>query len=611
MPRFSAKSLLVLFAVIAVSAILEFSWLNWLRSAEARFSDLFVAAQAGKIKPDPDIVVVAADEHSLEQLADYAGRWPWPRSVHGEMVQGIEAQKPRAIVFDVMFFEPDIFRLDADELFNKAVAHYSNVFFPTVRQDPAGDPYGVPIAQMQAALGAFAGPQADKNATLKVGLPKALSPENWRLGTIDFLADPDGIGRRYFVYQNAYGWKIPSLPARVAQDLGMAVPDIGSILLSWPGGKAGRPHASYSDLYIDFNSQKRKRDPKEFKDKIVIIGVTASGLHDIRATPVGSLYDGADILAGALDNLKNRNYLRQVAAAWPAAIALVLLALLYTGFRAHRHTLKIGGALLSVSVVLVAGQYVAIGKLLVVPMLRPLLFAWVFFFIAALQEYLRERREREQAVREFSRFVNPHVVKELIAHGGLSREGESRQVTLLFSDIRGFTTLSESRTPQEVVSLLNGYFTRQVEVVFRNGGALDKFIGDCIMAIWGAPLDDPKHAEHAIQCALEMADTLEAFRKDLADPNADFDVGIGIHSGPAVVGLIGSEQRREYTAIGDTVNLASRVEGLTKGVARILVSEDTMRLCPDAFDFVPRGLYKVKGRTKDVALYEPRRKTAI
>ena len=610
MPRLYPKPLFLLLAAIVIAALLEFSWLNWLRSAEARFSDLYVKAQAGKIKPDPDIVVVAADEHSLEQLADYAGRWPWPRSVHGEMVQGIEAQKPHAIVFDVMFFEPDIYRLDADELFNKTVGRYHNVFFPTVRQDPAGDPHGVPIAEMQAALGAFAGPQADKNATLNIGLPKALAPENWRLGTIDFLADPDGIGRRYYVYQNAYGWKIPSLPARVAQDLGLAVPDVESILLSWPGGKAGRPHVSYSDLYIDFNSQKRKRDPNEFKDKIVIIGVTASGLHDIRPTAVGSLYDGIDILAGTLDNLKNRNYLRQVPTAWPASIALVLLALLYAGFRVQLHTLKIGGVLLILSVILVAGQYGATAKLMVLPVLRPLLFAWVFFFIAALQEYLRERREREQAIREFSRFVNPHVVKELIAHGGLSREGESRQVTLLFSDIRGFTTLSESRTPQEVVSLLNRYFSRQVEVIFRNGGALDKFIGDCIMAIWGAPLDDAKNAEHAIQCALEMADTLDAFRKDLADPNADFDVGIGIHSGPAVVGLIGSEQRREYTAIGDTVNLASRVEGLTKGVARILVSEDTMRLCPDAFDFVPRGLYKVKGRTQEVALFEPKRKSA-
>ena len=610
MQRFYAKPLVLLLAAIVVAALCEFSWLNGLRSTEARFSDLFVAAQAGKIKPDPDIVVVAADEHSLEQLADYAGRWPWPRSVHGEMVQGIEAQKPHAIVFDVMFFEPDIFRLDADELFNKTLSRYRNVYFPTVRQDPAGDPYGVPLVEMQAALGAFAGPQADKNAKVNIGLPKALSPDNWRLGTIDFLADPDGIGRRHFIYQDAYGWKIPSLPARVAQDLGMPVPGKGSILLSWPGGRAGRPHVSYSDLYIDFNSQKRKRDPNEFKDKIVIIGVTASGLHDIRPTPAGSLYDGVDILAGALDNLKNRNFLREASPGWPVAIALVLLAVLYAGFSMRLHTLKIGGALVLISAILIAGQYIAIAKLLVVPMLRPLLFAWAFFFVAALREYLRERREREQAIREFSRFVNPHVVKELIAHGGLSREGQSRQVTLLFSDIRGFTTLSESRTPQEVVTLLNRYFSRQVDVIFRNGGALDKFIGDCIMAIWGAPLDDTKHAEHAILCALEMADTLDAFRKDLDDADADFDVGIGIHSGPAVVGLIGSEQRREYTAIGDTVNLASRVEGLTKGVARILVSEDTMRLCPYAFDFVPRGHYKVKGRTQKVALFEPKRKSA-
>ncbi|MEO8164076.1 MAG: adenylate/guanylate cyclase domain-containing protein [Betaproteobacteria bacterium] len=611
MSRIYAKPLVVLFAAIVVAAAAEFSWLNWLRTAEARFADWFIAAGAANLKPDADVVVVAADEQSLEKLADYAGRWPWPRSIHGEVVQGIQAQKPRAIVFDIMFFEPDIFRLDADDLFNKTVARYTNVYFPTVRQDPAGDAHGVPLLDMQAALGAFAGPGADKNATINVGLPKALSPDNWRLGTIDFLTDRDGIGRRYFVYQDAYGWKLPSLPARVAQDLGMAVPGVESILLSWPGGKAARPHVSYADLYIDLNSQKRNRDPNEFKDKIVVIGVTASGLHDIRPTPVSPLYDGVDIVAVALDNLKNQSYLRPLSTAWPAAIALVLLTLLYAAFRLRLHPLKIGGALALVSVLLAAAEYAAIDRLIVMPVLRPLLFAWAFFFVAALQEYRRERREREQAVREFSRFVNPHVVKELIAHGGLTREGESRQVTLLFSDIRGFTTLSESRTPQEVVSLLNRYFTRQVEVIFRNGGALDKFIGDCIMAIWGAPLDDEKNAEHAIHCALDMADTLEAFRRDLGDAGADFDVGIGIHSGPAVVGLIGSEQRREYTAIGDTVNLASRIEGLTKGVARILVSEDTMRLCPDAFDFVARGHYKIKGRTQEVALFEPRRTSAM
>jgi adenylate cyclase len=225
--------------------------------------------------------------------------------------------------------------------------------------------------------------------------------------------------------------------------------------------------------------------------------------------------------------------------------------------------------------------------------------------VFALREYLRERQSRQQAVQMFSRFVNPHVVQELVAHGGLSRAGESRQITILFSDIRGFTTLSEKRTPQQVVELLNRYFTLQVEVVFRHGGSLDKFIGDCIMAFWGAPLDDPEHARHAVEAALEMAEVLQQFKRELGEADADFDVGIGIHSGAAVVGLIGSEQRREYTAIGDTVNLGSRIEGLTKGVSRILVSRETKEACGGAFEFQSFGSFKVKGREQEVELFAP------
>ena len=143
----------------------------------------------------------------------------------------------------------------------------------------------------------------------------------------------------------------------------------------------------------------------------------------------------------------------------------------------------------------------------------------------------------------------------------------------------------------------------------RHGGSVDKFIGDCIMAIWGAPLDDAEHARRAVACALDMAETLQDFKRELGAEDTDFDVGIGVHSGPAVVGLIGSERRREYTAIGDTVNLASRIEGLTKEAKRrILVSRDTRERCADAFDFVSCGTFAVKGRAQPVELFEPRRK---
>jgi adenylate cyclase len=253
------------------------------------------------------------------------------------------------------------------------------------------------------------------------------------------------------------------------------------------------------------------------------------------------------------------------------------------------------------------GSYVAVGRLVLLPVLTPLVAAWTFYAAAGLLDYFRERNARLAALAQFSRFTNPHVARQLVERGGI--ETARRDVTLLFSDIRGFTTLSETRRPEDVIALLNRYFSLQVDVVFRHQGSLDKFIGDCIMGIWGAPLDDPDHARHAVACALDMADTLQAFKRELGAEHIDFDVGIGLHSGPAVVGLMGSQKRLEYTAIGDTVNLASRIEGLTKDAKRrILVSRETKDLCGDAFDFVSCGSYPVKGRAQPVELFEPKRK---
>jgi adenylate cyclase len=341
----------------------------------------------------------------------------------------------------------------------------------------------------------------------------------------------------------------------------------------------------------------------------VVVGASAPGLGDLRATPLWHAQPGTEILATAIENLKNGRHMRYLPPWWAAALGAALLAALYAAFHRGVEVRVIGAGLAVVTALLVALQWLLVERLVLWPMLTPLAAAWAFYAAAGLGEYLRERRERQAAVTQFSRFTNPHIARQLVERGGI--ETARREVTLLFSDIRGFTTLSESRSPEEVIDLLNRYFSLQVDVVFSHGGSLDKFIGDCIMAMWGAPLDQPDHARRAVACALDMADTLQAFKRELGAEHTDFDVGIGLHSGPAVVGLMGSQKRRlEYTAIGDTVNLASRIEGLTKDARRrILVSAETRERCGDAFDFVSCGTFTVKGRSQPVELFEPRRKT--
>jgi len=599
---------LIAVAILALAAA-ELFGVHVLLPLENRVLDAFQKRHASTLAPDPEIVLVDIDEKSLAAMETVAGRWPWPRVVHAELIEGLAAQKPRAIVFDLMFAEVDRFRPQDDAAFADTVAQHPNTYFPLLRLPASGDAKGIRLADMRS-LGVVRTKQADAEARMAIVPPMVLPPEQWRAGLITFREDADGVGRRYLLREVVRGWHVPSLPARVAFDLGFPVPDEDDLVLAWRGRAREFTRVSYSDLYEDFNRSARMRPANEFAGKIVIVGTAATGLQDLRVTPIDSLHPGAEILGTALENLKNGRSMHDAGAAWPAAIGVVLVVLLFAGFRAHLDVRLLGFLLALASGGLLYASYAAAGRLVLLPTLTPLGAAWAFYAAAGLVDYLRERRARLEAVSLFSRFVNPHVVKQLVERGGIEGAGQTREVTLLFSDIRGFTTLSETRRPEEVVALLNRYFSLQVDVVFSHGGSLDKFIGDCIMALWGAPLDDKDHARHAVACALEMADTLQQFKRELGAEDASFDVGIGIHSGPAVVGLIGSDKRREYTAIGDTVNLASRIEGLTKDAKRrILVSKDTMERCADAFDFVSCGSHHVKGRAQPVELFEPRRKS--
>jgi adenylate cyclase len=416
--------------------------------------------------------------------------------------------------------------------------------------------------------------------------------------------------------------------ARVSRALGFPVPPREDITLSWPS--TSHRSVPFVDVYDDVRRAARGEAPKrpvdEFAGKIVLIGALATGVPDVHRTSMTDAHFGLDIIATALDNLKHQDFLEPAPVPAMPLLGLALLLVVWTGFRARPNSLVVGAFLLAASAALAGAAYLALDRRVVLPIATPLWFAWTYYAATALRTYVAERDLRLRTTQVFSRFVNPVVVGQLLSEGGFSREPHARDITVLFCDIRDFTTLSEWMEPTALIDLPNRHFALHVDVIFRHGGTLDKFIGDTIMALWGAPVDDPQHAEHAVACALDMRDALEVFRRGLPPELAGFDVGIGIHSGTAIVGLVGPDTRPEYTAVGDTVNVASRIEGLTSQLAhqaragnaapgapagehgRILVSEETRRRAADAFDFLPAGHYKVKGRTLEIDVFQPGRR---
>jgi adenylate cyclase len=231
-----------------------------------------------------------------------------------------------------------------------------------------------------------------------------------------------------------------------------------------------------------------------------------------------------------------------------------------------------------------------------------------FAFIGQLAwQYFVEGREKRQVKRLFSRYVAKDVYDQLLADPNRAAlGGRRREMTVLFSDVRGFTAMSEKATPEEVVGQLNEYFSRMVQVLFTHHGTLDKFVGDMVMGLFGAPLDDPDHAEHAVQAALAMTRELDALNKEWAAANRPvLDIGIGISTGEMVAGNIGSEAIMSYTVIGDRVNLGARLESLNKEYGtRIIISEATRDALKGRYDIHPLGEVVVKGKSRPVAIFE-------
>ena len=604
--RLPGRRWLALAALFALLALADYGWLDATRIIDQRGGDVLLALNARRRPPSDKVVIVDIDQKSLEEMNDDAGSWPWPRSVHGEMIEHIAAQAPQAIVFDILFNEPDVFRPEHDAAFAEAVAQHPNVWLAMTLNS---DGTGAVVSELPPAVGARQIGKPKPGTRLPIMLPLVVAqyPDAMRGGLINFTPDSDGTARHHQLQTDRAGWRFPSLAARVTEAGGSSLPDTGQIMLNW---RSGWKHLSYSDLYLDSLRRQSQRPADEFKGKIVVIGTAAPGLTDFRVTPLASTYPGVEILATALDNLARGDWLREVRRPGMLPLALGLIGLLALGFTRNVSPQRLLLAMIAVTLAASGAAWLILANGTFVPVFGALTFGWAYYLVASGLAYLDERARRLRTASLFSRFLDARVVAELIDKGEIDfrQQAEVREISVLFSDIRGFTALSEVTAPEAVVAMLNDYFSRQVGVIFAHGGTLDKFIGDAIMAFWGAPAAQEDHAARAVAAALEMSEALEEMRGKLGHIGADLEIGIGIHSGTAVVGLIGSNDRLDYTAIGDTVNLASRVESTTKGIARVLVTEATRNAAGDGFQWRDCGTHQVKGREEGVRLFEPSRK---
>lgn len=373
--------------LFSVFAVLDATLLHVTGELRQTAFDAMVRHRLIVPKPDPDIVIVDIDEASLAALAPDYGRWPWPRQVLGEFLEQIEKQQPKAVVFDILFSDADVYNPDSDAYFNDAIAATSNTFFPMLRLDPSSDGLSQVKPAMIPGVTPLPGAQPDDKATVAVVLPYFQSAlDGGRLGLHNIYPDKDGVARRYSVYRENYGWALPTLPARIAQEFGWQQPDAQQVLLNWRGKPFTYRYASFSDVYADMGNKEKKRPQDEFKGKIVLIGSTAPSLFDIKATPMDRLFPGVEILATAIDNFKHGDALRYPEGrVWYLLITLTIVWLTAWGFYRDAGRDKIDRVFGLSQIILIAITYASINFTTVyINLTGPVTVGLAFFTLSRL-----------------------------------------------------------------------------------------------------------------------------------------------------------------------------------------------------------------------------------
>ncbi len=389
----------------------------------------------------------------------------------------------------------------------------------------------------------------------------------------------------------------------VIDDIVVPTDESGQLLINYMGPPQTFPHYSIADILAD-------RLPKDtFSGKIVLVGATAIGIYDLRVTPFSSTFPGVEIHANVIDNILHRNFLIHSSVTRFIDVCAIILFGLILGLLIPRLRPLTGmvAAFLMIVAFVVINFFVFFSFNTWLNLIYPLITMATIYLGITIYHYFKEEREKKKIRGAFQYYLTSSVINEMLKDPDkLKLGGDKKDLTVLFSDIRGFTTISEKLTPEALVALLNEYLTTMTNQVFHHDGLLDKYMGDAIMAVFGAPLDQPDHALRASRTALAMMEELHKLQeKWKAEGRPVFDIGVGLNSGDMVVGNMGSEMRFDYTVMGDMVNLGSRLEGINKEYGtNIIISEFTYEKVKDAMCCRELDGVRVKGKLKPVKIYE-------
>ncbi len=615
--------------VVAIALMDNAGSLAWL---ENRSSD--VRAKRTVDPPgDRDIVIIDIDNASYSSLTGKLGRWPWTRQVWTELVRYLNPGKPRLVLFDILFSgsEPD-----ADTKFATVLREAGNVLLP----------FAFVSGKIDAETDAFTPPAS---AAVQLESPprgSALGHADWSLDAPDKVleaavattgsnlaaADPDGITRRlpltmrYDQRDWATVWLAAALRLRgvtakpkfeggefSAGPIRLPVDRLGNYVIRWHGDTL----TSYREVPLwemicsiyprQCDDGVTRHPAEEFRNKIVIVGASAAGSYEVRPTAVSETAPGMFVLATAIDNLLHNQAVRRVP--WQGALPLLFLlcALPAWAVLQYRSIVAPLAVALGVMLVYTAACFIAYGHSLWLPMSAPLLGAALSFTGNTGYRYITVDRELSRTRGTLERYVSPQLVSYVMDHlGEFNFKGEKKKLTILFSDVRSFTTLTEKTDPVELLTQLNEYLEAMTDIIFRYDGIVDKFIGDGIMAHWGAFTPDRPNALLAAQAGLEMMQRLAELNKHwVATGRPPLDIGVGIHTDIVIFGNVGTGKKVDFTAIGDGVNLAARLESSNKEFkTHIVISEATLHELDNRATVRGLGPIVVKGKTVGVEVYE-------